>query len=87
MSMDIIRKIVEESRFCRAKEGGEGYVPKAECVCTKENPCSSILDRERFHKNFENMSIEDVIAKRDELLQIIKPEFEGSQWYRDNVDE
>ena len=85
--LENIRKIMKESKFCYAKEGGAGYDSREKCVCTKENPCEAILDRDRFHKNFEGMNMDEIMTNRSKILKSIESEYEDSQWYRDNVDE
>lgn len=86
MDVKKLMKRFENARFCYAKAGGQGFVDKSECICTKENPCQAKLDSERFHNAFEEMSYGD-FNKRKEILEKIKPEFENSQWYKDNVVE
>jgi len=49
--LDMIQKIVKENKFCYAKEGGQGYVNKSKCTCTKENPCQAIVNRDRHKDN------------------------------------
>lgn len=86
MDLRKLAKKMEESRFCYAKDGGQGFVHQSECTCTKENPCQAIIDKERFHKALEGLEYDDVKG-RNEIVQQIKSEFKGSQWWKDNVVE
>jgi hypothetical protein len=79
---------MEESRFCYAKEGGQGFVHKSKCTCDKKNnPCQAIKDSDRFHEAFKGIAYEDLPKYRKEIIDKIKPEFKDSQWYKDNVVE
>ncbi len=88
-----LKKKIEESKFCHAKEGGEGLVHKSKCTCTRENPCQAKIDRKRFHEAFEDLesadikSISEIVKIRNEIVERIKTEFEDSQWWKDNVIE
>lgn len=82
---ELIIKAVENHKFCYARKGGEGFVDKHECICTKDKPCQSILDRRRFVEAFKDIKTEDLPKYRNEVLQKISPEFEDSEWWKDNV--
>lgn len=84
--LERIRERFDNSCFCYAKPGGQGFVNKSECICSKECPCQAKLDAERFHEAFNGMPYGD-IRTRNEIIKEIKPDFKDSQWYKDNVIE
>ena len=79
--------MMEHSIFCYAKEGGQGFVDKSECTCTNDCPCQARIDRDRFHEEFKDMSFEESLKYRDEIIERLKPEFKDSKWWKDNVHE
>ncbi|MFS0905655.1 hypothetical protein AB3N02_21665 [Priestia aryabhattai] len=83
---DKIRETINNSRFCYDKDGGQGFVHKSKCTCTKDNPCQSMLDKQRFNEAMRNVEYGDV-KRRDEIVKQIKPEFKDSKWWKDNVIE
>ncbi|WP_142383488.1 hypothetical protein [Bacillus sp. T33-2] len=83
-----VREKIESVTFCYAKEGGEGFVYKEKCACGTDKCCQAIQDKERFHQRFNELSmVYGDFSKRDEIIKIIKPEFENSKWWKDNVIE
>lgn len=81
------REKLSNSRFCYAKEGGQGFVDKSECTCDRvNNPCQAILDSEKFHDSLKGLEYGD-FEHRDKLIEKINPELKDSQWYKDNVKE
>lgn len=82
MNSKEIRKKFEDSIFCYAKSGGQGFVHKNDCSCGKDKSCQAFKDYQRFHelnKQYDGgMSINTII-------KILKPEFEDSKWWKDNV--
>lgn len=81
-----IIELVENSLFCYGKEGGQGYVDKHECKCGgNRSICQAYQDREKFHSYFNGLTMEEVVHRRDEIIEEIKGEFEDSQWFKDNV--
>ena len=88
-----LRKLIENSRFCYARDGGEGFVDKNECPCDSNRTCHAYQDKKRFGERFEEVGKDlgyeypEVIKVRKEILETIKPEFEDSQWFKDNVVE
>lgn len=88
--MSILRDIakrMEESRFCYAREGKQGFVHMSKCTCTKDNPCQAKIDADRFHEAFKDIKYEDLPKYRKEIIEKLKPEFNDSQWWKDNVFE
>lgn len=88
-----IREQMANSRFCYAKEGGQGFVQKENCTCRESELCHSLQDAERFSNRFDEMRQElgygeDFgIKERNEIIKIIKPEFADSAWWKNNVVE
>ncbi|MGD1416472.1 hypothetical protein [Bacillus stercoris] len=81
-----LTKRIDESTYCYAKKGGQGLVNKKHCSCGENKCCQAFKDRERFLEHFEDVRIGDY-KKRDEIIEKIAPEFEDSQWWKDNVKE
>lgn len=95
---DKLSNQIENSKFCYAKDGGNGYVDKAECTCNRD--CQACQDMNNFHRRFNEVGKEmgykypetfeeckQAIEMRAEIINIIKPEFKDSKWYKDNVIE
>lgn len=88
MNMEEIVKRFENSRYCYAKPGGQGFVPKEECTCGENKCCQAFKDYERFHKRFNEIDREyDGEISIKTIIQRLKPEFEDSQWWKDNIKE
>jgi hypothetical protein len=83
--MDIIG-IFRDTKFCYAREGGQGYVKMFDCTCDKRcNPCQAVKDKNRFYKKYEEL--EKIFQTREDIIKMLKPEFEDSQWFKDNIKE
>lgn len=86
--MDILHKInefIENSKFCYAKVGGQGYVDKKDCTCKEDRNCQAYLDRMKFLSYFKDIPYEEIPKHRNRILNEIKEEFKDSQWFKDNV--
>ncbi|MED4883088.1 hypothetical protein [Bacillus smithii] len=83
-----IRKKFEDSIFCYAKLGGQGFVHKNDCFCGKDKSCQAFKDYQRFHERFNELNRQyDGEMNIIGIIQILKPEFENSQWWKDNIKE
>lgn len=79
---------IEDYTFCYAKEGGQGFIHKDQCKCgigAENKCCDEVKDRMRFILRFNDFA--DTDKNRNEVIQIIKPEFKDSKWWKDNVIE
>lgn len=81
-------KEITDYTFCYAKEGGAGFIHKDQCKCgigAENKCCDEKKDHQRFVDRFNDFA--DTDKTRNEIIQIIKPEFKDSQWWRNNVVE
>lgn len=81
---DEIRKKLDRATFCYAKDGGQGFLDIDECSCGHIKCCQELKDSQRFHLRYKE--IEGELTRR-EIIQTIKPEFEDSKWWKDNIVE
>lgn len=95
----MISQLVENSVFCVDKDGGEGYVEKANCSCYNagEKCCQAYYDKEQFHKYFKeaigfdlevgnyNDYMKQVSKVRKGVIEKAEKELNDSKWFKDNV--
>lgn len=80
-----LKEAITNSRFCYAKDGGQGFVLKEDCACGNKC-CEEYKDQEKFRGYLKDMEYGDY-KKRAEIIEKIKPEFKDSKWWKDNVVE
>lgn len=89
---DLIQRFkerIENSIFCYAQSGGEGFVEKTKCncYCTGKLDCQALIDRNKFYSYFEGVPDTEILIHRAKIIGEIKEEFKDSQWWKDNVVE
>lgn len=82
---EIIKK-ANSSTFCYSNPNGQGIVDKKDCKCKKRKTCQAYKDYKRFQEEYHKAEM-DGIDNRSDIIQVIKPKFSESQWWKCNVVE
>lgn len=82
-----IRNNMEKSTFCYS--GREGFVPKEQCQChcngMIKDTCQGKLDKDRYHQRRKELEKDSTLNSLDMMMKVLDKEFEGSEWYKNNV--